>query len=168
MIFNGPKYLHSLIYFIADQPTEDNLSAMVPLVGTESYKTLLKWIGEMNIDITRVRMYNQCDGPFDDVLSRTSLNTAVEAGQIKVIALGQKAARYLANVGVNEFFLLPHPSGRNRLLNDKTYVIAKLGACRQYIYEGVLNGQQECEEGIEENLQQEQEFPSPEESEELE
>ena len=156
----GTKYLHGLVYFVADAPTAKNLSPAVPLVGTDSYKTLLKWIGEMDVDITRVRLYNQCDGPFNSRMSQVTLNKAIELQQIKVIALGQNAANYLAKVGINEFFLLPHPSGLNRLLNDKKYVDLKLGACKQYIYEGVLNGQQKREEGVEEDLPAEQDVPS--------
>lgn len=158
----GTKYLHGLVYFVADQPTKDNIAPHVPLVGTDSYKTLLTWCGEMDVDITRVRLYNQTDRPFDHIMSRTTLNRAVELGQIKVIALGQKAAMYLNKVGVDEYFVLPHPSGRNRLLNDKEFVANKLGSCRKYIYEGVLDGKQRHEEGVTENLQQERDVsPDP-------
>lgn len=164
----GTKYLHGLVYFVADAPTAENLSPNVPLVGTESYKRLLQWIGEMDVDITRVRMYNQIDGPFNAPMSRATLNKAVELQQIKVVALGQKAAAYLAKAGINEFFVLPHPSGRNRLLNDKKYVDYKLSACKHYIYEGVLNGQQEYEKGVEEDLQPQQEISPNNEPGELE
>ena len=163
MIFNT-RHLHGLVYIVADQPTAANISLTVPLVGTDSYRTLLSWIAEMDVDITRVRMYNQCDGPFDNPLSRTTLNAAIGLQQIKVIALGQKAATYLGNVGVEEYYILPHPSGLNRLLNDKEYVKNKLESCKVYIYQGVLNGQQECEEGVEEDLQPEQDIPPNQES----
>lgn len=168
MLLFGTKYLHGLVYFVADQPAADNLSASVPLVGTDSYKTLLKWIGEMDVDITRVRMYNQIDGPFNHPMSKASLNKAVELKQIKVVALGQKAARYLSKVGVNEFFVLPHPSGLNRMLNDKEFVKQKLGACKAYIYQGVLDGVQEYEESFAEDLQPEQGIPPDTEPGELE
>lgn len=136
------SFLHSLIYIVADKPTKENISPEVPLVGTSSYKTLLNWLADMNIDITRVRLYNQIDNPFGNSLSRSTLNTAIELGQIKVIALGQKAATYLTNSGIKEYFLLPHPSGRNRLLNDKNFVKVKLEACKNYVYKGVLtNGE---------------------------
>ncbi len=163
LLLMGSKYLHALIYFVADQPSNKNLSPSVPLVGTDSYKTLLEWIGEMSIDITRVRFYNQTDGPFDNAYSKATLNQAVKLEQIKVIALGQKAAGYLNKVGIEEYFVLPHPSGRNRLLNDKELVANKLGACKRYIYEGVLDGKQEPQKSIEENLPTKQEVsPNPE------
>jgi hypothetical protein len=130
----GSKYLHALLYIVADQPSNKNLSPSVPLVGTDSYKRLLIWLGAMNVDITRVRFYNQTDGPFDNPISKATLNKAVELGQIKVIALGNKAAQYLNKAGVDEYFVLPHPSSRNRLLNDTILVKEKLGACKNYIY----------------------------------
>ncbi len=152
------KYLHALIYIVADQPSNKNLSPSVPLVGTDSYKTLLRWLGDMDVDVSRIRFYNQNDGPFDNGMSRSTLNQAVKLGQIKVLALGQKAAGYLNKVGVEEYFVLPHSSGKNRILNDKQYLENKLGACRKYIYEGVIDGNKELTQGAEENLQPEQEL----------
>ncbi len=160
LVLLGSKYLHGLIYFVADAPAPDNISPLVPLVGTGSYKNLLKWIGDMDIDITRVRMYNQSDDPFGNTISRLTLNKAVELDQIKVIALGQKASNYLSNVGVDEYFVLPHPSPKNRLLNDKEYVSIKLSNCKKYIYEGVTNGDAWTKKNIEEDLREEQELPS--------
>lgn len=135
-------HLHSLVYFIADKPTKDNVSQQIPLVGTSSYRTLLEWIGMMDIDITRVRLYNQIDGPFNNVMSRMSLNRAIELRQICVVALGQKAATYLRKAGITNYFMLPHPSGRNRLLNDKKFVKVKLDLCKRFIYEGVNDERQ--------------------------
>lgn len=135
----GISYLHCLVYIVADTPSKGNISQKVPLVGTSSYKRLLMWIGEMDIDITRVRLYNQGDAPFDDSLTRSSLNHAIELNQIRVIALGQKAANYLKKAGIKQYCLLPHPSGRNRLTNDPDFVTMKLKVCKNYIYNGVLN-----------------------------
>lgn len=150
------KYLHSLVYFVADKPTKDNVSSSVPLVGTKSYKTLLNWIGEMDIDITRVRLYNQCDKPFTNILSQLTLNKAIELDQIKVIALGQKAANYLMETGIEEYYILPHPSGLNRQLNKKDFLKDKLGSCKTYIYEGVVNGNEKFKKGFKKNLSTEQ------------
>ncbi len=126
--------LHPLVYVIADKPAKDNVTPEVPLVGTASYKTLLGWLADMDVDITRVRMYNQSDDPFGNILSKTSLNRAIELGQIRVVALGQKAATYLKKTGIRDYFLLFHPSGRNRLTNDKEYVSMVLDQCKLYIY----------------------------------
>lgn len=137
------KHLHPLTYFIADRPTKDNLSPEVALVGTKSYRTLLSWIGMMNVDITRVRLYNQVDDPFGNIMSKVSLNQAIALKQICVIALGQKAATYLKKAGISNYFTLMHPSGKSRLLNNKKFVTLQLEACKQYIYQGVLNDEQQ-------------------------
>ena len=91
----------------------------------------------MDVDITRVRLYNQSDKPFDG-LSGVSLNSAIEKNHIKVVALGNEAKKYLLKAGINEFFILPHPSGRNRKLNDAEFVKKTLDQCRDYIYKGVV------------------------------
>lgn len=132
-MFNN-KHLHKLVYFIADRPTKDNISPEIPLVGTGSYRTLLEWIGLMNVDITRVRLYNQSDNPFNNIMAKISLNKAIELKQIAVVALGQKAATYLKKTGIVNYFTLFHPSGKNRLLNDKNFVKLRLEACQKYIY----------------------------------
>lgn len=138
-LFIHKQNLHSLVYMIADKPGKGNLSTYVPLVGTSSYKTLLRWCGDMDLDVTRMRMYNQSDKPFEG-LSGTSLNLAIAKNHIKVIALGTEAKKYLLKAGINEFFVLPHPSGRNRLLNDKKFVKQTLAQCRDYLYKGVSDG----------------------------
>lgn len=133
--------LHPLIYVVADKPTKDNVSKDTPLVGTKTYKVFLEWLGYMDVDISRVRLYNQIDKPFSNIMSKHTLKQSIDVGQIRVLALGQKAGTYLKKEGIT-FFLLPHPSGRNRLLNDKKFVKVKLIACRKYIYKGELNEQQ--------------------------
>src|ERR1700722_9847802 len=106
-------HLHPLIYIVADKPAKDNVSPNVPLVGTASYKTLLTWLGSMDVDVSRVRFYNQSDNPFHG-FSGVSLNQAVKTQHIKVIALGKVAMKYLMDVGIDSFFVLPHPSPANK------------------------------------------------------
>jgi uracil-DNA glycosylase len=50
----------------------------------------------------------------------------------KVIALGQAASSRLAKLNISHF-TLPHPSGRNRLLNNKEYVSMKLSEAKLYL-----------------------------------
>ncbi len=141
MILVGDRYLHPIVYFVADKPTKGNVSDKIPLVGTKSYRMLLSWIGEMDIDITRVRLYNQSDRPFSNTMQTLSLNNAIANNHIRVIALGNKAMDYLMDAGINEFFVLPHPSGLNRKLNDKKKLRENLSQCRKYIYEGTSPGE---------------------------
>jgi hypothetical protein len=89
----------------------------------------------MNVDVSRIRLYNQIDKPFDG-LSGASLNLAIKKKHIKVVALGVEAKKYLLAAGIEEFYCLPHPSSRNRLLNDEDFVKKTLSQCRDYIYQG--------------------------------
>jgi len=52
----------------------------------------------------------------------------------KVIALGSFASSCLDRINISHF-KLPHPSPRNRLMNDKEYVTQTLGECKDYINE---------------------------------
>lgn len=131
MSSEGP--IHATVYFVADKPTKTNVRQDTPLVGTQSYKTFLCWLADMRIDISRVRLYNQSDSPFDGDSARF-LNKGIEKGVIKVIALGKKAMEYLNDTGVSEYYALPHPSGLNRQLNNKKKLKQTLDACQVYIY----------------------------------
>jgi hypothetical protein len=53
-------------------------------------------------------------------------------GYDKVLALGNFVSSVLNKIEVNHF-KLPHPSPRNRLLNDKDYERSMLFACKQYL-----------------------------------
>jgi hypothetical protein len=133
LLLLNDRHLHPLVYFIADKPGKTNRNPKIPLVGTASYKKLLEWIGRMDIDISRVRLYNQSDNPFNPI-SVLSLNVAIKNKHIKVIALGQVAARYLDNVGVDEYYKLTHPSGLNRSNNDPKRLKKMLDSCSSYVY----------------------------------
>lgn len=52
----------------------------------------------------------------------------------KVIALGGFSSSVLNKIKVKHF-KLPHPSPRNRKLNDKTFEIKILEECKKYIYD---------------------------------
>jgi hypothetical protein len=52
-----------------------------------------------------------------------------------IIVLGKAAAKAIANWGLKEsaYFVLPHPSGRNRQLNDKLWVYFKLLEAKEWV-----------------------------------
>jgi hypothetical protein len=54
------------------------------------------------------------------------------SGFTQVVALGNTAADALDRLGI-VYFKLPHPSPRNRKLNDKTYINALLRNCKDYL-----------------------------------
>lgn len=54
-------------------------------------------------------------------------------GYDKIIALGGFASAALKRLDINHF-KLPHPSPRNRALNDKSYEIEMLSSCENYLW----------------------------------
>jgi G:T/U-mismatch repair DNA glycosylase len=54
-------------------------------------------------------------------------------GYTRVVALGKFPSKVLDNLGVDHF-VLPHPSGLNRKLNDREYELQQLEECRKYIH----------------------------------
>ena len=130
-----------MIIFVGDKPSTKNIDPKVPFVGTKSYKTLLDWIARLDIDISDTIIVNS-NGvdkyPFSND-NNTAINFSCPATSVdydaeldKVIALGNNAASVL-NGHLLPHFKLPHPSGRNRKLNDKKYVKQVLKECKEWL-----------------------------------
>lgn len=122
-----------MIVFVGDQPSSKNIDPNVPFVGTQSYKKLLEWIWEMDLDISDIKICNR-----DEILQHVTA---------RYIVLGDKAEKTFIETGfyhVNPeslevlpygpgYFKLPHPSGRNRKLNDKKYIKQELKKCKEWL-----------------------------------
>lgn len=127
-----------MIVFVGDQPSNKNVDPNIPFVGTQSYKRLLEWIWKMDVNITDVEIYNKDDidmqykGRPDRYLVCGYWPRNHYPDEIEIVALGNEAAKKLEELGL-EYFKLPHPSGRNRLLNDKKYVEMKLKECKEWL-----------------------------------
>ena len=122
-----------MIVFVGDRPSAKNVDQDIPFVGTQSYKTLLQWIWKMDIDISTVILCNKDNiEPYSHYI---------------YIALGREAENELKNLKscywdpetstlVEEnvrYFMLPHPSGKNRKLNDKKWLEKELDKCKDWI-----------------------------------
>ena len=107
------------VYFVGDRPSRQNLDPDTPFVGTKSYTKLLEWINRLDIDVSRVLVQNS-----------NRLYNLHYLENFKVIALGNMASDFLTGCDI-EHFKLPHPSGRNRILNNKKLETAVL---RRFIY----------------------------------
>ena len=124
------------VVFVGDKPGKKNKDPRVPFVGTNSYKRLLEWILELEIDISNVVLCNskdfivECPGHF--LVHKFDCDTCLSDGD-KIIALGNNASKHLKSLGC-EHFLMDHPSGLNRKLNDKKYVESMLKTCKDYIH----------------------------------
>ena len=125
------------IVFVGDKPSKKNLDPNVPFVGTKSYRTLLDWILQLDVDVSDVVICNsadfkkECEGFY--LVEKANSITCLEPTD-KIIALGNNADKYLKSLGVTYHYKIDHPSGLNRKLNDKKYVKEMLTSCKQYIF----------------------------------
>lgn len=114
------------VLFVGDEPSKDNHDPEIAFIGTKSYKVLLEWwkrLGQIGIAVENshnskslkaIRYYYGLD--------------------YKVVALGNNASKRLSKMNI-QHFKLPHPSPRNRKLNDKEYIDSELAKCYLYIKE---------------------------------
>lgn len=117
-----------MIVFVGDKPSKKNVDPNIPFVGTMSYKRLLEWIWEMDIDISEVKMYNK------DSLWLHNLRHHANIKDAKVICLGNASSKLFEDNNVPHF-KLPHPSGLNRKCNDKKWLKKELNKCKRWLSE---------------------------------
>lgn len=118
-----------MILFVGDQPSTKMKSGARPFEGAACQFRLIEWI-DFILDYKAVhtgyRLINQCDYPWDNLyVAHLSYNTIF-------IALGNNASKALGDI---PHFKLPHPSGRNRQINDKKFIDERLNACKEWLKE---------------------------------
>lgn len=113
------------VIFVGDKPSSKNLDPNVPFIGTPSYKTLLQWIEFLEVkDYELVNSFSDEDKDY----IQEKLSDHI------FIALGNNAAKVLEDE-VLVYFKLPHPSPKNRKLNNKNYLNEILTKCKTFIHE---------------------------------
>ena len=117
------------LLLVGDKPSKKNKDPKVAFVGTASHKRIMEWLEVLLDEKAAISMVNRTDPEFSVVLIRATLK------RYQIIALGEEAAQALAHHGVVNYFKLPHPSGRNRKLNNKKYVAEILQKCKTWIEE---------------------------------
>ena len=125
-----------MVIFVGDQASAKNINPDVAFVGTQSYKRLLEWIWELDLDINDLALcnknqvfgYTTCTARF---IQTPATFVDIMAGDA-IIALGNAASKKLSDLNLSHF-VLPHPSGLNRKLNDKKYVKKILRECKKWI-----------------------------------
>lgn len=116
------------IVFVGDEPSETNVDPNIAFVGAKSFNTLVKWIKFVEPD------YYICLNSNTEGCLR-AVDKLYEAG-FKVVTLGRDASlRVQAFTKSKIFYSLPHPSGLNRQLNDKTYIENKLETLWSLLHE---------------------------------
>lgn len=111
-----------MILFVGDTPSK-RTHPTIAFRGAACEARLAHWIALVAFDEPFI-LINRTDIEFDRTLTMC-LTTGVT-----IIALGLHARKALGSVG---HFMLPHPSGRNRLLNDKVWLASQLHLCKNYI-----------------------------------
>jgi uracil-DNA glycosylase len=110
------------ILFVGDCPSAKNISVEVAFVGTKSHKILLDWIEKLGCN-----HYEITNSHNEEQLTKIK-----NSGADKIIALGNLASARLDKLNLSHF-KLPHPSGRNRLLNNKQFINEKLIDAKIYL-----------------------------------
>lgn len=108
---NNPKAYHHRNHTI------DRLNQWVSELGIEHYGFVnaVSHVGECKIKNADFDLIKACASQHD-----------------KVIALGSFASACLGRINISHY-KLPHPSPRNRLMNDKVFVKKTLNECKEYV-----------------------------------
>lgn len=120
-----------LVLFVGDTPSRKNLDPEIPFVGTASYKVLLGWIGDLELCVSNVFLCNQDTTEFRPDFREANIYDW-HLSYDRVIALGNNASKKLNSLNIPHF-KLPHPSPKNRKLNDKTRIKQELEECREWL-----------------------------------
>lgn len=112
------------VVFVGDQPSSKNKDPNVAFVGTPSFNRIAKWLDV--IKLSEVKLINSHN--------ETQLNIVkkLRKSGYKIVALGNEASKRLNKEGI-EHHKLPHPSFRNRQLNDPKFELEQLKKCKEWL-----------------------------------
>ncbi len=117
-----------MILFVGDKPSPMMKPDAEPFQGAACLPRLMEWVKEIG-----VHPYYFINSSDPNCLNLVLMFDLLGA---PVVALGNNASKALWNKKrYVPHFKMPHPSGRNRQLNDKTFVAKKLLECKKYITE---------------------------------
>jgi hypothetical protein len=124
------------ILFVGSNPSKASTCDSPFHGSTRSAKILAQWTKDIQGNKAYVNVVDQkTEGnrPLKTSEIRANLSKlAVDVARAdKVVALGKTAAKALEMLGA-KFCEMPHPSGRNRLLNDPRYVEQKVKSLLEY------------------------------------
>lgn len=100
-----------------------------------SLKTLSKWFDHLGLkNSSFINLYEKDICPEQCQIELIKKMVSVNHYDA-VICLGEHVSKklYLNDI---DHFRLPHPSPRNRQLNNKNYIHSELKACKNYLYGG--------------------------------
>lgn len=97
-----------------------------------TWRRLPAWADRLGLDIFAFTNCIPNQGKYSHKDIDYDILAACTVGHEKVIALGNFVSKALEKINV-EHFILPHPSGLNRKLNDKAYEDEMLLLCEEYL-----------------------------------
>lgn len=126
------------VLFVGQNPSKASRTPDVAFSDTRSRATLLAWLKRAGLRLSDVSFINCFDKVGDVKKSDASLDKVfcawARAGKPIVVAVGRFAWDALSSdERFSCSFMLPHPSGRNRKLNDKKYVDDVLESFAAYL-----------------------------------
>lgn len=92
--------------------------------GAACEPRLIEWI--LSMGITGCKIVNRTDAYFGMLAPYMQLQGT------KFVALGNEASKSLKQLMIRHF-KLPHPSGRNRQVNNKKLIDKKLKECKKWL-----------------------------------
>lgn len=114
------------LVFVGDKPSPKMKPGANPFKGAACERRLGEWI-DLVAGSRKIILLNS-----DSTEDKEQIFYHRSVGNRKFIALGNNASNILKFFDVHHF-KLPHPSGRNRQLNNPKFIEAKLEECREWI-----------------------------------
>lgn len=111
------------VLFVGDKPSKRTEPGKA-FKGAACELRLTQWINEIKPASWGFMLFNRVD-LFAPIWCLWATDD-----EYPIVALGNEASKFL---GPLPHFKMPHPSGRNRQLNDKEFVSQKLTECKAYI-----------------------------------
>ena len=113
--------------FVGDAPSSKNLDKKIAFIGTPSHLNLQKWLKFLGFygtdNYLMINSHNQ------EELRKIKAHS--QEGY-KLVSLGNIASNRLDKINL-EHFKLPHPSPRNRKLNNPVFLEVELIKCKIYL-----------------------------------
>lgn len=124
-----------MIIFVGDKPSSRMKPGAKPFEGAACEKRLNAWIKKLGI--IKYEMINSTDFGFDFQIGLADgfgcLIIALGNNAYKAIDKARKGPTMFSIYDRKPIFKLPHPSGRNRQINDKEFIAQKLKECKDWL-----------------------------------
>jgi uracil-DNA glycosylase len=127
------------ILFVGSNPSQRSVCSEAFHGSTRSSQILMSWCKDIEckkVFTNVVKQKTENNRPLTQAEINQSLDSLMADILIaqcdKIVALGKTATKALTLLGV-DFYEMPHPSGRNRKLNDPKYVEEKVKGLVEFV-----------------------------------